>query len=102
MPPVRKQSTSTPTIRRSDASEPVLGRPKREIHPPAPKDLPYADAPKKPRKVKRTKDRGSSEQLKYCAKILSDLYKKQHYQCANPFYEPVGESLVAVHRFDIL
>ncbi|KIK71261.1 hypothetical protein GYMLUDRAFT_976433 [Collybiopsis luxurians FD-317 M1] len=86
-PPVRRQSTSVPTIRRSDP-EPV-GRPKREIHPPAPKDLPYADAPKKPRKVRQTKDRGTAEQLKYCSKVLNDLHKKQYYQIANPFYEPV-------------
>ncbi|KAF5382911.1 hypothetical protein D9757_006322 [Collybiopsis confluens] len=86
-PPVRKQSTSVPTIRRSDP-EPV-GRPKREIHPPAPKDLPYADAPKKPRKAKHAKDKGTAEQLKYCAKVVNDLHKKQYYQIANPFYEPV-------------
>ncbi|KAJ3828487.1 hypothetical protein F5880DRAFT_1608389 [Lentinula raphanica] len=85
----RRPSTSVPTIRRNEAHE-VVGRPKREIHPPAPKDLPYADAPKKQRKVKHTKDNsGSVEQLKYCSKILNDLHKKQYYTIANPFYEPV-------------
>ncbi|KAJ3872123.1 hypothetical protein F5051DRAFT_445486 [Lentinula edodes] len=88
-PPVRRPSTSLPTIRRNEAQE-VIGRPKREIHPPAPKDLPYADAPKKQRKVKHVKDSaGSVEQLKYCSKILSDLHKKQYYTIANPFYQPV-------------
>lgn len=94
MPPVRRPSTSLPTIRRNEAQE-VIGRPKREIHPPAPKDLPYADAPKKQRKVKHVKDSaGSVEQLKYCSKILSDLHKKQYYTIANPFYQPVGRCFI--------
>ncbi|KAF8203282.1 bromodomain-containing protein [Pholiota molesta] len=86
-PPARRPSTSVPTIRRSEA-EPI-GRPKREIHPPPPKDLPYADAPKKNRKVKRTKSDIHSEQLRFCSKILSELHKKQYYNSAYPFYEPV-------------
>lgn len=93
-PPARRPSTSVPTIRRSEA-EPI-GRPKREIHPPPPKDLPYADAPKKNRKVKRTKSDIHSEQLRFCSKILSDLNKKQYYSSAYPFYEPVG-----THIFDL-
>jgi hypothetical protein len=91
VPPVRRPSASVPAVRRTEAEPQPVGRPKREIHPPAPKDLPYADAPKKPRKGRQPKDRGTAEQLKYCSKILSDLHKKQHYQIANPFYEPVGE-----------
>ncbi|KJA25957.1 hypothetical protein HYPSUDRAFT_52717 [Hypholoma sublateritium FD-334 SS-4] len=86
-PAARRQSTSVPVIRRSDAE--AIGRPKREIHPPPPKDLPYAEAPKKNRKVKRGKFDGSSEQLKYCSKILQELNKKQYYNIAYPFYEPV-------------
>ena len=89
----RRQSTSVPVIRRSEA-EPV-GRPKREIHPPPPKDLPYADAPRKNRKGKKIKDDGTAEQLKYCGKILQELHRKQHYTFASPFYEPVGMSIYA-------
>lgn len=85
----RRPSTSVPVIRRSEAE--AVGRPKREIHPPPPKDLPYADAPKKHRKTKRIKDDGTAEQLKYCAKILQELHRKQHYNYAHPFYEPVGK-----------
>ncbi|KAF8898359.1 Bromodomain-containing protein [Infundibulicybe gibba] len=85
--PVRRASTSVPVIRRSDTE--TIGRPKREIHPPPPKDLPYADAPKKHRKGKRVKDDGTLEQLKFCSKILHDLNRKQHYAVAHPFYEPV-------------
>jgi bromodomain-containing factor 1 len=85
----RRPSTSVPVIRRSEAE--AVGRPKREIHPPPPKDLPYADAPKKHRKTKRIKDDGTIEQLKYCGKILQELHRKQHYNYAHPFYEPVGK-----------
>ena len=85
----RRPSTSVPVIRRSEAE--AVGRPKREIHPPPPKDLPYADAPKKHRKTKRIKDDGTVEQLKYCGKILQELHRKQHYNFAHPFYEPVGK-----------
>ncbi|PPQ76174.1 hypothetical protein CVT26_009351 [Gymnopilus dilepis] len=84
--PARRASTSVPVIRRSEAE--AVGRPKREIHPPPPKDLPYADVPKK-RKAKRVKNDGTSEQLKYCGKILQELHRKQYYNFAYPFYEPV-------------
>jgi bromodomain-containing factor 1 len=69
-----------------------LRGPKREIHPP-PKDLRYADVPKKMRKAKVPKDDGTAEQLKYRAKILSDLQRQQHWDVAHPFYEPVGTSI---------
>ncbi|CAK5280130.1 unnamed protein product [Mycena citricolor] len=85
--PPRRASTSMPVIRRSDAAEPV-GRPKREIHPPAPKDLAYADVPKK-RKTRRVKDDGTAEQLKFCANLLTMMHRKQYYEIASPFYEPV-------------
>ena len=85
----RRASTSVPVIRRSEAE--AIGRPKREIHPPPPKDLPYADAPKKHRKTKRIKDDGTIEQLKYCGKIIQELHRKQHSNYAHPFYEPVGK-----------
>ncbi|KAJ8584367.1 Bromodomain-containing protein [Rhizopogon salebrosus TDB-379] len=85
--PVHRPSTSVPVIRCNEAEQ-VSARPKREIHPP-PKDLPYADLPKKMRKAKVPKDGGTAKQLKYCAKILSDLQRQQHWDVAHPFYEPV-------------
>jgi hypothetical protein len=92
--PVRRPSTSVPVIRRSDTE--TIGRPKREIHPPPPKDLPYADAPKKHRKSKRVKDDGTHDQLKFCGKLLQDLSRKQHSAIASPFYDPVGESCLSM------
>ncbi|KAH0838598.1 Bromodomain-containing protein [Lanmaoa asiatica] len=86
--PARRASTSVPVIRRNDIEQ-ASARPKREIHPPPPKDLPYADVPKKLRKTKVVKDDGSAEQLKFCAKLLVDLHRKQYLNIAQPFYEPV-------------
>lgn len=84
----RRQSTTVPVIRRSDEN---VGRPKREIHPPPPKDLPYSDAPKKARRMKTGRDNIHADQLKYCDKVLKDIHRKQHYNIAHPFYEPVGK-----------
>lgn len=86
--PPRRASTSVPVIRRNDSEHAAIARPKREIHPPPPKDLPYADVPKRLRKPK-VKDDGTAEQLRFCAKILNDLHRKQHWAIAHPFYEPV-------------
>jgi hypothetical protein len=87
----RRPSTSVPVIRRNETEN--AGRPKREIHPPPPKDLPYADAPKKKRRRSVKKD-ASNEQLRYCAKILDQLGRKQHAAVVGPFAEPVGEYLL--------
>lgn len=84
-PVQRRPSNAMPTIRRNEDP----GRPKREIHPPPPKDLPYVDAPKKMRKPKVPRDSGVAEQLKFCDKVLRDLNKKTHWNIAHPFYEPV-------------
>ncbi|KAL4069375.1 Bromodomain-containing protein [Scleroderma citrinum] len=86
--PARRPSTSVPVIRRNDGEPTASTRPKREIHPPPPKDLPYADAPKRLRKPK-VKDDGTAEQLRFCSKLLTELHRKQHWAVANPFYEPV-------------
>ncbi|KAI6136923.1 Bromodomain-containing protein [Pisolithus sp. B1] len=87
-PPPRRASASVPVIRRNDTEHVATTRPKREIHPPPPKDLPYADAPKRLRKPK-VKDDGTAEQLRFCGKILTDLHGKRHWAIAHPFYEPV-------------
>ncbi|KAF8446270.1 hypothetical protein L210DRAFT_3619972 [Boletus edulis BED1] len=86
--PARRPSTSVPVIRRNDIEQ-ASARPKREIHPPPPKDLPYSDPPKKPRKTKVVKDDGTAEQLRFCVKLLAELQRKQHWTVAHPFYEPV-------------
>lgn len=57
------------------------GRPKREIHPPAPRDLPYAN--QKPRKKK------FQWELKFCEKVLNEISKPRYSQESWPFMAPV-------------
>ncbi|KAI0034904.1 Bromodomain-containing protein [Vararia minispora EC-137] len=81
----RRPSTTVPPLRRNETEN--TSRPKREIHPPPTKELPYANEPKKRRRS--TKAGAPNEQLKYCAKILDQLGKKQHWHTVSPFSEPV-------------
>ncbi|RPA87203.1 Bromodomain-domain-containing protein [Ascobolus immersus RN42] len=67
-----------PLIRRESAAS---DRPKREIHPPPPRDLPYADV--KPRRKK------VATELKFCDIVLRELLKRQHQSFAFVFYSPV-------------
>ena len=71
--------TGTPLIRRDSTFGD--GRPKREIHPPAPRDLPYANS--KPKKKKYQLE------LKFCDKVLSELLKPKYSHFAWPFLQPV-------------
>lgn len=57
------------------------GRPKREIHPPAPRDLPYAN--QKPKKKKYQLE------LKFCQHVMNELLKPKHQHIAFPFQLPV-------------
>lgn len=68
-----------PLIRRdSNVSD---GRPKREIHPPAPRDLPYAS--QKPKKKKYQLE------LKFCQHVINELQKPKHAAVGFPFQTPV-------------
>ncbi|KAK9479249.1 Bromodomain-containing protein, partial [Lipomyces japonicus] len=68
-----------PIIRRESSGE--SGRPKREIHPPRPKDLPYSES--KPRRKKY------AAELKFCGTVLKELVAKKHEAYAFPFLQPV-------------
>lgn len=57
------------------------GRPKREIHPPAPRDLPYAN--QKPKKKKYQME------LKFCQHVMNELSKPKYQHVAFPFQTPV-------------
>jgi len=67
-----------PLIRRDSAAD---GRPKREIHPPAPKDLPYAN--QKPKKKKYLGE------LRFCEYVLGELKKPRYASTALYFLTPV-------------
>ncbi|TEB21301.1 hypothetical protein FA13DRAFT_1757593 [Coprinellus micaceus] len=87
-PPITSAQKKSLPVRRPPP-EPISHRPKRETHPPPPKDLPYADASKKPcNKVKPE----ANEQLRFRSKLLGDLHKKQYYNNVHPFY-PVSIEL---------
>lgn len=66
-----------PLIRRESAAS---DRPKREIHPPPPRDLPYDVKPRR-KKV--------ATELKFCDLVLRELLKRQHQGFAFVFYSPV-------------
>lgn len=77
----RKQSlvvagNGVPKIRRDNSS----GRPKREIHPPKPKDMPYDI---RPRNKKLLTD------LRFAGQVLKELTSKKHESYSYPFMEPV-------------
>ncbi|KAK9448002.1 Bromodomain-containing protein [Limtongia smithiae] len=69
-----------PIIRRDSTNE-NSGRPKREIHPPRPKDLPYSEA--KPRRKKY------AAELKFCGTVLKELQSKKYEAFSYPFLLPV-------------
>ncbi|KAL8768350.1 MAG: hypothetical protein Q9209_005384 [Squamulea sp. 1 TL-2023] len=68
-----------PLIRRDSTK--LDGRPKREIHPPAPRDLPYANS--KPKKKKY------QAELRFCAHVLDELAKPRYETLVFPFATPV-------------
>ncbi|KAH8687708.1 hypothetical protein BGZ60DRAFT_522358 [Tricladium varicosporioides] len=71
--------TGTPLIRR-DSTQTDGGRPKREIHPPKNKDLPYTTRPK---------SKKSASELKFCEQVVGELKKDKYWAFANPFLQPV-------------
>ncbi|ANB13125.1 chromatin-binding protein BDF1 [Sugiyamaella lignohabitans] len=77
--PFALQPSGVPLIRRESAAE--GGRPKREIHPPKSKDLPYGDV--KPRRKK------FAAELKFCGQVLKELFSKKHEAYSFPFLQPV-------------
>lgn len=74
-------NTSTPLIRR-DSTKGDGGRPKREIHPPKNKDMPYNT-------TTRPKNKKVAQELKFCEEVLAELKKPKHALYANAFLSPV-------------
>ena len=80
-----------PLIRRDSTVDD--GRPKREIHPPAPRDLPYANH--KPKKKKY------QWELKFCQYIIDELTKPKYGTIAYPFLvavDPVAQNIPNYHK----
>lgn len=97
----RRNSSSLPTIRRSTNG----GRPKREIHPPASRDLPWTEEHLHPAskravaaRLGKSMDNLSpreqsywskviSDELKFCYRVIDDLLKPAHQDLAWVFYD---------------
>ncbi|PQE30033.1 hypothetical protein CJF32_00009453 [Rutstroemia sp. NJR-2017a WRK4] len=80
--------TSTPLIRRDSTKD---GRPKREIHPPKNKDLPYSSM--------RPKSKKFSTELKWCEEVLAELKKPKHYAYSSPFLQPVDPVALQIPNY---
>lgn len=78
-----------PNIRRESIG--IDGRPKREIHAPPPKSLPYQIAPQR-----RSKN---VAQLKFCQIVLKELTHKKNEAFAFPFYVPVDAKALGLHDY---
>ena len=97
----RRSSSALPTIRRSATG----GRPKREIHPPPSRDLPWTEEHMHPAskravaaRLGKTMDHISSreqsywakvisDELKFCYRVIDDLLKPAHQDLAWVFYD---------------
>lgn len=79
-------SDGIPQIRRDSST--ADGRPKREIHKPPPRDLPYANA--KPRKKKY------AAELKFCEHVLAEMKRPRYAHVAAPFLLPVDPVALAI------
>lgn len=101
MKPVQRRPSmaSTSSAIKPDPSLLINSRPKREVHPS--KDFAYEPGSSSRAngvgKRAKGRDDGTVEQLKFCGKILTDLYKKQYQSFAYFFYDPVGESSCHLH-----
>jgi bromodomain-containing factor 1 len=92
----RRQSISqVPAIRRS-SDGPDSARPKREIHPPASKDLGYTDATRKPK-------RRNDPQLQWVNRTIKSLETTQkYYDAVSPFLYPVEDIIKALPEYSTL
>lgn len=97
----RRNSSALPTIRRSATG----GRPKREIHPPPSRDLPWTEEYMNPaskravaarlgRSMENISQREQSywakvisDELKFCYRVIDDLLKPAHQDVAWVFYD---------------
>ena len=88
-PKTPTSATSQPTFALGPQGVPLIrrdstvadGRPKREIHPPAPRDLPYSN--QKPKKKKYLWE------LRFCQEVLHEMKKAKYTTIGWPFQNPV-------------
>lgn len=73
----RKFVDDVPQLRRDAIGN---GRPKREIHPPKSRDMPYDFRPRR---------RKMTPELRFCQQVLRELMSKKYDSISYPFVEPV-------------
>ena len=83
------KSDGVPLIRRDSTVQD--GRPRREIHPPAPKDLPYSSM--KPKRKKYIAE------LKFCDKVYEELVKPKFQNVNWPFLAPVDPVALNIPQY---
>ncbi|EZF77190.1 hypothetical protein H105_01524 [Trichophyton soudanense CBS 452.61] len=84
----RASNTGSPTFALGPEGLPLIrrdsttadGRPKRSIHPPKNRDLPFSMKPKKKK---------FQQELRFCQEVLNELHKQKYYSHTSFFYFPV-------------
>ena len=82
-------SDGMPLIRRDSSN--ANDRPKREIHRPPPKDLPYNSV--KPKKKKYQLE------LKFCESVVTEMMKSKHAKFSYPFLKPVDPVALNIPQY---
>ncbi|KAL1648874.1 transcription initiation at TATA-containing promoter protein [Diplodia intermedia] len=83
------QADGTPLIRRDSSTGD--GRPKREIHRPPPKDLPYSNP--------RPKNKKSQLELKFAETVINEMLKPKHREFSYPFLQPVDPVALNIPQY---
>ncbi|KAK8248299.1 hypothetical protein HDK77DRAFT_224690 [Phyllosticta capitalensis] len=83
------QADGTPLIRRDSTTGD--GRPKREIHRPPPKDLPYSNP--------RPKSKKSQLELRFCDMVINEMLKPKHHSFSYPFLTPVDPIALNIPQY---
>lgn len=66
-------------------------RPKRNVHPPKPKELPYDIRPRKKK---------FATELRFCNQVLKELMNKKHYNYNFPFLQPVDAVALNIPNYN--
>ncbi|KAL1635628.1 transcription initiation at TATA-containing promoter protein [Neofusicoccum ribis] len=83
------QADGTPLIRRDSSTGD--GRPKREIHRPPPKDLPYSNP--------RPKNKKSQLELKFTETVIAEMLKPKYRDFSYPFLQPVDPVALNIPQY---
>ncbi|KAK0610302.1 Bromodomain-containing factor 1 [Lasiodiplodia hormozganensis] len=84
------QADGTPLIRRDSSTGD--GRPKREIHRPPPKDLPYSNNP-------RPKNKKSQLELRFAEMVINEMMKPKYRDFSYPFLQPVDPVALNIPQY---